>query len=42
MTLTYMFLSAVATVSLTLAAALIWLLLAHSLQLFTMVEGLIS
>lgn len=42
MTLTYMLLSAVATASLTLAAVLIWLLLAHPLQLFTMVEGLIS
>lgn len=42
MTLTYMLLTAVATISLTLAATLIWLLLAHPVQLFTMVEGLIS
>jgi hypothetical protein len=42
MTLTYMFLSALAAASLTLAAALIWLLMAHPAELFLAAEGLIS
>jgi hypothetical protein len=41
-TLTYILLSAVAAASMTLAAALIWLLMAHPAELFAMVEGLIS
>jgi hypothetical protein len=42
MTLTYTLLSAIAAASLTLAAALIWLLMAHPVELLLMVEGLIS
>jgi hypothetical protein len=42
MTLTYTLLSAAVAVSLTLAAALIWLLIAHPVELFLMVEGLMS
>ena len=42
MTRLHMLLSAVAMASLALAAALIWLLLADPVQLFTMVAGLTS
>ena len=42
MTLIYTLLSAVAAASLTLAAALIWLVMAHPVELFLVVEGLIS